>query len=199
MALRLQPLHTLVAKTADDLKFSDPLVEALMKRMQKGFTLIELMIVVAIIGILAAIAIPAYQDYTIRSQVTEGLNLAGAVKAAVAETYSQTGSWPADLKAAGVVDANGNATPPSGKYVSGVTIVTGTITIAYGNQVNKNVFTKTLTLKPLVSPNADVVWLCGNALAPSGASEASTGNSGAASTNVIDKYLPASCRTGFGS
>src|SRR5690349_20404063 len=167
-----------------------------MKAMQKGFTLIELMIVVAIIGILAAIAIPAYQDYTIRSQVTEGLNLAGAVKAAVAETYSQTGSWPADLKAAGVVDASGNQTPPSGKYVTGVTISAGTILVAYGNQANKNILGQSLSLKPFVSPNADVVWVCGKASTPSGASEASTGNSGAASTTVIDKYLPASCRTG---
>ena len=72
-----------------------------MKAMQKGFTLIELMIVVAIIGILAAIAIPAYQDYTIRSQVTEGLSLASAVKAGVAEYYANYGSWPANLAAMG--------------------------------------------------------------------------------------------------
>ncbi len=65
-----------------------------MKTLQKGFTLIELMIVIAIIGILAAIAIPAYQDYTIRAQVTEGLNLAGALKAGIAEFYAQNGSWP---------------------------------------------------------------------------------------------------------
>src|SRR6267154_3710456 len=68
---------------------------ASMKAMQKGFTLIELMIVVAIIGILAAIAIPAYQDYTIRAQVTEGLNLADAVKVAVADFYTQNGAFPA--------------------------------------------------------------------------------------------------------
>ena len=73
-----------------------------MKTLQKGFTLIELMIVVAIIGILAAIAIPAYQDYTIRAQVTEGLTLASDIKAGVAEYMAQTGSWPADLAEAGV-------------------------------------------------------------------------------------------------
>ncbi len=73
-----------------------------MKAMQKGFTLIELMIVVAIIGILAAIAIPAYQDYTIRAQVTEGLNLAADLKAAVAENYAGSGQWPLDNAAVGI-------------------------------------------------------------------------------------------------
>ncbi len=68
-----------------------------MKTIQKGFTLIELMIVVAIIGILAAIAIPAYQDFTIRAQVTEGLNLASSIKASVAEYYSDHGTWPTAL------------------------------------------------------------------------------------------------------
>ena len=110
-----------------------------MKAMQKGFTLIELMIVVAIIGILAAIAIPAYQDYTIRSQVTEGLNLAGAVKAAVAETYADRGAWPADNLEAGIVDDAGAAVTPSGKYVTGIQIADGTITIEYGNQANANI------------------------------------------------------------
>src|SRR6187431_3371259 len=101
-----------------------------MTKLQKGFTLIELMIVVAIIGILAAIAIPAYQDYTIRAQVTEGLNLAGAVKASVAETFAQTGLWPANNTAAGV----GNATEVTGKYVTAVTVLNGGITITYGAQ-----------------------------------------------------------------
>lgn len=170
-----------------------------MKTIQKGFTLIELMIVVAIIGILAAIAIPAYQDYTIRSQVTEGLNLAGAIKAAVAETFAQTGTWPADLAEAGVVDASGSATPPTGKYVSGVQISGGTIQITYGLQANANIAGDVLALNPLVSANDDVIWVCGNASAPSGASDPATGGASDVSTTVIDKYLPASCRTNFGS
>ncbi len=166
-----------------------------MIKLQKGFTLIELMIVVAIIGILAAIAIPAYQDYTIRSQVTEGLNLAADLKAGVAEWYAQEGEWPATELELGVAAA----TDKSGKYVSQVAVTDGTIEITYGLQANTNIDSETLSLKPLVSGNDDVVWVCGSASTPSGASEALSGNSGAVSTSVIDKYLPASCRTGFGS
>ena len=164
------------------------------KAIQKGFTLIELMIVVAIIGILAAIAIPAYQDYTIRSQVTEGLNLAGAVKAAVAETYADRGTWPADNKAAGIVDDAGNAVDPSGKYVTKIQVTNGTVDITYGNQANANIATKVLSLNPGVSKNDDVIWLCGYndgtgiADAPD-----QTGTNGD-STDVSPKYVPASCR-----
>ena len=76
----------------------------MLKSVQKGFTLIELMIVIAIIGILAAIAIPAYQDYTVRAQVTEGLNLAGDLKAAVAEDFANTGLWPPTEQTLGIVE-----------------------------------------------------------------------------------------------
>ena len=108
-----------------------------MKKIQQGFTLIELMIVVAIIGILAAIAIPAYQDYTIRAQVTEGLNLAGAVKAGVAEAFANTGEWPADMIAAG---GDSTGLLPSGKYVDNIDVLNGTITITFGNDANARQF-----------------------------------------------------------
>ena len=108
-----------------------------MKLVQKGFTLIELMIVVAIIGILAAIAIPAYQDYTIRAQVTEGLNLAGGAKTAVAEYFAQNGTWPTALvgNAAGQL---GFTAAPTGKYVASIALNAGTINITYGLQANAN-------------------------------------------------------------
>jgi type IV pilus assembly protein PilA len=163
-----------------------------MKTMQKGFTLIELMIVVAIIGILAAIAIPAYQDYTVRAQVTEGLNLAAGIKAQVAEEFAQEGVWPANLAAIGVTAPNG----PTGKYVSSVTVNNGTIVITYaGTQANTSAFVaanRVLTIKPMVSANNDVIWNCG--LKAVVGTDPTTGGSGAAATTVLGKYLPSTCR-----
>jgi type IV pilus assembly protein PilA len=160
------------------------------KQIQKGFTLIELMIVVAIIGILAAIAIPAYQDYTIRAQVTEGLNLMSDMKAGVAEWFAQEGTWPADGAALGI----SQPTLKSGKYVTQIAVLNGTLTATFGKQANSNIATKTLSLKPFVSGNNDVIWVCGQRATPSGAVEASSGNSGAVATTLVSKYLPANCR-----
>jgi type IV pilus assembly protein PilA len=168
----------------------------MLKQVQKGFTLIELMIVVAIIGILAAIAIPAYQDYTVRSQVTEGLNLADAVKTGVAESFANSGVWPATI-----VEAGGTAGAlPSGKYVGSVDVANGTITITYGTigaagvQANANIVGKTLLLQPLLSPNLDVVWNCGLKAAVGAQPATGPASPVATTTTVLPKYLPQNCR-----
>ena len=138
---------------------------------QQGFTLIELMIVVAIIGILAAIAIPAYQDYTIRAQVSEGLSLSSGAKAAVAEYYQDQGAAPADNATAGL-DPN-----IGGKYVASVVVNAGVITVTYGGDANANlVAAGPLTLTPdFVTTPGSVQWAC-------------------ASAGIPTKWLPAACR-----
>ena len=156
-----------------------------MKKVQQGFTLIELMIVVAIIGILAAIAIPAYQDYTVRAQVSEGLSLAGGAKAAVTEYFQDRGDWPtANAGATGAgIAAPGEIT---GKYVASVTVnddaagngvgaAGSTIGVLYGNDAHATLLdTFTLVLTP-TNRGGSVEWACSSA-------------------DIDDRHIPSSCR-----
>ena len=156
-----------------------------MKNIQKGFTLIELMIVVAIIGILAAIALPAYQDYTIRSQVSEGPTLAEGVKLAVAEYYANNGTWPADNTAIGYTST------VSGTYVTNIANLAGSVVITYGPpKAHTKIQGKNLAITAGVNVNGDIAWSCGlTTTDPTGFTFAAK-----QTTDVDPKYLPSSCR-----
>jgi type IV pilus assembly protein PilA len=167
------------------------------KSVQKGFTLIELMIVIAIIGILAAIAIPAYQNYIIRSQVTEGLSLADGWKTAIGEYYAQAGTFPTCASTTGGAGCIAMQAASTGKYVSAISINTtapgGQIKIVYaGTQANGKLSAaanNTLTLSPGLNANGDVIWVCGKAAIP--ATETVAGPPDA--STVLAQYLPAVC------
>jgi len=158
-------------------------MEIEMKKVQQGFTLIELMIVVAIIGILAAIAIPAYQDYTIRAQVSEGLNLASGAKAAVSESYMDRGVMPAGNVAAGMeIPAN-----ITGKYVNTVTVGgagdVGTVTVTYSSTAPQSANAKIDAASLILTATGgvaqgSVVWDC----------------AGGAILLGTPKWLPSACR-----
>lgn len=142
-----------------------------MKRVQQGFTLIELMIVVAIIGILAAIAIPAYQDYTKRAHVGEGLQLAAGSKTAIAEYYASNGVWPSTNASAGIA----SATDINGNAVVSVTVDDGVLTVAYNEKVASGA---ALIITPTAA-SGSITWTCAIA----------SGN-----TEMSSKWLPSNCR-----
>ncbi len=141
-----------------------------MKNELQGFTLIELMIVVAIIGILASIAIASYKDYTIRTQVAEGISLTNSAKASLGEFYADRGTWPADNADAGLVAADKIV----GKYVVSVEIAGPIITVTYGNDAHAVIDAQSIMLTA-VSDSGSFAWNCAGA-------------------GIADKHLPTACR-----
>lgn len=142
-----------------------------MKKMQKGFTLIELMIVVAIIAILAAIALPAYQDYVARSQVSEAATLSAGAKTAVAEQFANTGTFTGITNSTAGLSAAGSIV---GKYVTQVAVAGGTVTATMGGDASDKVSGDTLVFTP-TDNDGSISWAC----------DAST---------IDNKFLPSACR-----
>ena len=139
---------------------------------------------IVLLGMLAAIAIPAYQDYTIRAQVSEGLALATSVKVDIAEYWDANQGWPEQ------VDLSGDR--PVGKFVASVGVASGSVVITYGNEANAVLDGQRLILVPGIDTRGRVVWICGNASRPYGVAVAD----GPSGSNLADKYLPSACRGG---
>ncbi|MCL6128332.1 pilin [Neisseria meningitidis] len=158
-----------------------------MNTLQKGFTLIELMIVIAIVGILAAVALPAYQDYTARAQVSEAILLAEGQKSAVTEYYLNHGTWPKNNTSAGVASSS----TIKGKYVKEVTVANGVVTATMlSSGVNKEIQGKKLSLWAK-RQNGSVKWFCGQPVTRAGTDDTvAADNTG----NINTKHLPSTCR-----
>ncbi|HGG9544533.1 TPA: pilin [Neisseria meningitidis] len=166
-----------------------------MNTLQKGFTLIELMIVIAIVGILAAVALPAYQDYTARAQVSEAILLAEGQKSAVTEYYLNHGEWPANNSSAGVA----TSANIKGKYVQKVEVNNGVITATMASSnVNNEIKGKKLSLWAK-RQDGSVKWFCGQPVTRTANNtandEVTAANGKGKGTDKIDtKHLPSTCR-----
>ncbi|HEZ4860548.1 TPA: pilin [Neisseria meningitidis] len=162
-----------------------------MNTLQKGFTLIELMIVIAIVGILAAVALPAYQDYTARAQVSEAILLAEGQKSAVTEYYLNHGEWPGNNSSAGVATSS----KIKGKYVKEVTVANGVVTAEMKSSgVNKEIQGKKLSLWAK-RQDGSVKWFCGQPVTRTAAdSDDVAAANGKTADNINTKHLPSTCR-----
>ncbi|HFB2004363.1 TPA: pilin [Neisseria gonorrhoeae] len=161
-----------------------------MNTLQKGFTLIELMIVIAIVGILAAVALPAYQDYTARAQVSEAILLAEGQKSAVTEYYLNHGIWPENNDKAGVASPS----DIKGKYVESVTVAKGVVTAKMKpSGVNKEIKDKKLSLWAR-RENGSVKWFCGQPVTRNGDDKDDVAKAGNGNNGINTKHLPSTCR-----
>ncbi|HEZ6677614.1 TPA: pilin [Neisseria meningitidis] len=163
-----------------------------MNTLQKGFTLIELMIVIAIVGILAAVALPAYQDYTARAQVSEAILLAEGQKSAVTEYYLNHGKWPGGNSDAGVASAS----DIKGKYVEKVEVANGVVTATMASSnVNNEIKGKKLSLWAK-RQNGSVKWFCGQPVTRNDTATATdvAAANGTDSEKINTKHLPSTCR-----
>ncbi|HFB6528994.1 TPA: pilin, partial [Neisseria gonorrhoeae] len=162
-----------------------------MNTLQKGFTLIELMIVIAIVGILAAVALPAYQDYTARAQVSEAILLAEGQKSAVAGYCPNHGTWPENNASAGVASSD----KIKGKYVQKVEVAKGVVTAQMASSnVNKEIKDKKLSLWGR-RENGSVKWFCGQPVKRNDNADNDDVTADAdADTKIDTKHLPSTCR-----
>ncbi|HRY15730.1 MAG TPA: pilin [Candidatus Competibacteraceae bacterium] len=169
-----------------------------MKKLQKGFTLIELMIVVAIIGILAAIAIPAYQDYTIRAQVSEGINMLGDMKVAAGDFWSARGRTPVGVTA-NSIGVSATAADHQGSYVTQIAVTSGPqgavdggfgFDVTFGNKANAKITGDLISVRATTNAAGSLVWVCGSANPPGALAAPTAANA----TNLDPKYMPANCR-----